>query len=554
MTRWRAWLPASGLMLALAATVLEAAAAEALSAAAQRGAAIYRDGMLPSGLALSGARADGTTVTGRAAACISCHRASGMGGAEGAILVPPVQAALLFAPGQRKPGRQPRVARGLQLQLPKFQTRPAYDLQSLQLALNQGRSADGTALGSLMPRYAISTEDNANLAAYLASLQSGNPPGLQGQPIHLASVIDGDASPRRRQALLDTLSACLGPEDSAAPEQPHAQIPLIWHQWHVNGEPSTWPEQLARHQQRQPVFALVSGLSDRAWQPVQQFCESEQMPCLLPNAPGVDPAQPGNWSFHFSRGVALEASLIETDLRLAALGGSLLQLVDGSEAAAMAARVLAERIGDLKLTNQIRMLDDNRETSLATGKMIAALQPGDQLVLWLGPAELAALTAAWPPPVGVTVYLSGELGGLDAVPLAPAWREQAKVAYAYQAADRRIGRQILNAGTLLRAQGDAIKADLVLLQGNSYSACEMSVRSLRVMGEQVSRRWLLELFEAADESALATGYPRFTLGPGQRVGSRGGHLMRFDPQRPTRLQPISDWIVPDWAEVEDARP
>ena len=539
-------------MLAMAAMSLEPATAQTLSASAQRGAAIYRDALLPSGLALTGVRADGTPVAGRAAACISCHRASGMGGAEGAIQVPPLQAGLLFAPGQRKAGLQPRVAAGLQRQLPSFETRPAYDLNSLHLALSQGRSADGTALGSLMPRYAISAEDSANLAAYLSSLQSGAAAGLNSRTIHLATVIDSQASPARRKALLDTLTNCLGPADSAPSAQPSGSAQLLWHPWPVSGAPSTWAAQLLSHQQRQPVFAMVSGLSDRAWQPVQQFCESQRMPCLLPNAPGVDPAQPSDWSFHFSRGVALEASLIETDLRLAAPGGSLLQLVDGSEAAHLAAQVLAQRIENLPMA--IEQITSGSAAGPAPGRMIAALHPGDHLVLWLAPAELAALTAAWAPPPGVAVYLSGELGGLDAMPLAPAWRGQARVAYTHQPADRRIGRQILNAGSLLRAQGDAIEADLVLLQGNSYSACEMSTRALRTMGQQASRSWLLELFEAADESALATGYPRFTLGPGQRVGSRGGHLMRFDPQRPARLLPASDWIVPDWAEVADARP
>lgn len=70
------------------------------------------------------------------------------------------------------------------------------------------------------------------------------------------------------------------------------------------------------------------------------------------------------------------------------------------------------------------------------------------------------------------------------------------------------------------------------------------------MDEQVSSGWLLELFEAADRSALATGYPRFTLGPGQRVGSHDDRLMIFTQ----RLQPISDRIVPDWAEAGDKRP
>ena len=70
------------------------------------------------------------------------------------------------------------------------------------------------------------------------------------------------------------------------------------------------------------------------------------------------------------------------------------------------------------------------------------------------------------------------------------------------------------------------------------------------MGKPVSRSWSLELFEAADESALATGYPRFTLGPGQRVGLYDDRLMIFTQ----RLQPISDRIVPDWAKLADAKP
>ncbi|MEY8876916.1 MAG: hypothetical protein AB9M60_10440, partial [Leptothrix sp. (in: b-proteobacteria)] len=46
-----------------------------------QGRAIYADGVLPSGLLLTGVRAGGVVVRGREAACTLCHRASGMGGA-----------------------------------------------------------------------------------------------------------------------------------------------------------------------------------------------------------------------------------------------------------------------------------------------------------------------------------------------------------------------------------------------------------------------------------------------------------------------------------------
>jgi hypothetical protein len=308
---------------------------------------------------------------------------------------------------------------------------------------------------------------------------------------------------------------------------------------------------LARHQSRQPVLALISGLSDRAWQPVQAFCEREHMPCLLPSAPGVDPLQPSDWSFHFTRGVALEAALIAGDLAgpsaPSAVRGRLFQLVDGSEVAALGARVLAQRL-NAPLSGR-RTLPASHAAAV-----VAGLRRGDHLVLWLSAPVLASLPARLALPAGVSLHVSGELGGLDDLPLPRPWRDAARVSYTYQPADRRIGRQILNAGALLRAQGDALQPDLVLLQGNAYSACEMGTRALRMMGQRVSRTRLLELFEASDESALAVGFPRFTLGPGQRVGSRGGYLMRFDSERPGRLLPVGDWQVPDWSDIPDAKP
>jgi hypothetical protein len=50
---------------------------------AATGERIYRSGILADGRPLIGTRNDGVQAVGAKAACMNCHRASGMGGSEG---------------------------------------------------------------------------------------------------------------------------------------------------------------------------------------------------------------------------------------------------------------------------------------------------------------------------------------------------------------------------------------------------------------------------------------------------------------------------------------
>jgi hypothetical protein len=140
------------------------------------------------------------------------------------------------------------------------------------------------------------------------------------------------------------------------------------------------------------------------------------------------------------------------------------------------------------------------------------------------------------------IVFSGELGGLDDAPLAPGWRRRAQMVYPYEAAGRRNPRIVLNAGSWLSRRG--LEPGLLRLQGNTYSACEMTTRALQMMRGRYSREYFLELIEAADDGALATAFPRFTLGPDQRYGSMGAYLMRYGGPGWTGLVPVGDWIVP----------
>ncbi len=83
--------------------------------------------------------------------------------------------------------------------------------------------------------------------------------------------------------------------------------------WELQGAPETWGEQLAEHYRKQPVFALISGVSTSTWQPVHDFCEQEKVPCWFPSV-DLPVKTPSQYSFYFSGGVTLEANVLARHL------------------------------------------------------------------------------------------------------------------------------------------------------------------------------------------------------------------------------------------------
>ena len=63
-----------------------------------QGRRIYLEGILPSGAPLTGVRFGNAVVSGADAACVNCHRRSGMGSVEGDIQISPITGNFLFAP------------------------------------------------------------------------------------------------------------------------------------------------------------------------------------------------------------------------------------------------------------------------------------------------------------------------------------------------------------------------------------------------------------------------------------------------------------------------
>jgi hypothetical protein len=395
-----------------------------------------------------------------------------------------------------------------------------------------------------MPRYQLDEQSLQQLRAYLDTLKVGQAPGVDDHALHLATIVTDDAPLAERDATLAIISRCIDERSPLSVKSAGAPLPWQHHVWRLGANPAQWQAEMAGYQQVQPVFAIISGVSGGPWTPIHDFCEREGLPCVFPNTATVDAGRASHSSFYFSQGVSLEAAVLAQHLLDNAPAGGwrrIVQHVGDSEPARLGAALLEHRLDDRGMTVQ---LEQRRHHAFESPWASEVLDKDDVLVLWLSQAELRDFSNKTLPPDNGHVLFSGELAGLDDAPLATAWRRRAQMVYLYERAERRSARIVLNANSWMSRHGLVPESGLLRLQGNTYSACEMTTRALQIMRSRYSREYFLELIEAADEGALATAFPRFTLGPSQRYGSTGGYIMRYSGLGATHLAPVGEWIVP----------
>jgi hypothetical protein len=516
--------------------------------AAAPGEAIYRQGILPSGQPVTAEREPDLKISGADAACSNCHRRSGLGELEGRISIPPISGPYLF---------HPRAKDRDDFDLPFVDAmrpdRDPYTDVTLARAIREGLAVDGRSLSYLMPHYSFSDADMAALTGYLKGMTPPKVPGVTTSVLHFSTIITPDADPVKRQGMLDVLNNFFADKDAytrAETPRLHSshrmmfKSPRRWvlHVWELTGAPATWGKQLHEHLKQEPVFAVISGLGGKTWAPVHQFCEEAQLPCLLPNVDLPVVAEHDFYSLYFSKGVLLEAGLIERSLSDAKQVSGPRRVVqiyrtdDIGQSAAKALDAGAAAAG-------LQIVDRPIGAGWGPKRLKTALQAagsGDALVLWLRPRDLSTL--ADPPASSPTVFISGLMGGLDEAPLPAAWRRVSQMAYPFDLPDRRRIRVDYPLGWF-RIRHIPVVAERV--QSDTWLACGVLSETLNHMADSFIRDYLVERVEGMLEHRIVTGYyPRLALAANQRFASKGGYLVHFPDAAGRRVSPVGEWLVP----------
>jgi hypothetical protein len=358
--------------------------------------------------------------------------------------------------------------------------------------------------------------------------------------------------------------------------------------WELSGPSATWAEQLAQRQKQQPVFAIVSGLSNGEWQPVQDFCEANRVGCWFPSVDMVpaDAAQ-SQFSLYFSAGVTTEAQVMASKLK--AGSGRVVQLVAPDAVAHSAAAALRQALAQGK---RLALQDVEAAADLATVQAaIAGLGAQDTLVLWLRPSDLSGLARL--AKTRAQVLVSATLAGNEQLDLPAALRQNAtlvqplEVPHMRQANVERLqawlaGSQLplvdlrlqsevfFAAGALqatLRGMLNNLHTDYLIERAEStlggFETMQVQEEIQAMMMAPMNKRPLQTTQPtpaqvAATEAAVkaqkdhleemrqrggTTVYPRLSLAQGQRFASKGAYLERLDPDAPGTIgEP--EWVVP----------
>jgi mono/diheme cytochrome c family protein len=549
MGRWRA---TAGALLLLSGCAVSQAAPPA--SALSIGREIYLHGVLGSGQPLEGTRASsGAAASGSDAACVSCHQRSGFGSAEGLLRIPPIAGAYLF---------HARARTAEQRDLPYVEAiradREPYTPETLARAIREGVDSQGKPLSPLMPRFQLGDADMSALVSYLKSLEVGSSPGVTDKEIHFATVITPEADPVKREGMLNVMRQFFAERNArqmvpsrrlqASGKTMYADTMFMVHRqwalhvWELTGPSSGWSAQLAHHLAQQPVLAVVSGLGGSQWRPVYDFCEQNALPCLFPNVEVPVESREDFYTLYFSKGVLLEAELIAhrvVEANRDTPAATVEQVYRSGDSGAAAAAALAKLIGEhgLLVHNHVLPAAASRADLMAT---IGAAASGQTLVLWLRPADLAALGAA---PTGPhAIYLSGLMAGLEHAPLPAEWRAHSELTYPFDLPAKRSVR-VGNPLNWFAIRHIPVVAEQ--MQADTYLACGLVSEAVNHMADNFNRTYLIERLQGMIEHRLVTGYyPRLTLATHQRFASKGGYMVHFADSSGSRMLADSDWTTP----------
>ncbi len=506
------------------------------------GKLIYREGRLPSGGAMSAVLAGGVQVQGRPAACATCHRNSGLGAAEGQIVIQPLTVPGFFA-GQKN---ERRYARRPMVQLRELH----YTDETFERALREGQSSDGRALHPLMPRYALAPADISALRAYLSSVALQVAPGVTDSEIHFATIVAPDAEAGVRDATLQVLRAMVDARNAGTRSERRRlqagvdRMHVNWrkwslHVWELSGAADTWGAQLEQRYREQPVFAVLSG-AGRRWQPVHDFCERSEVPCLFPNVDAPGRAEPGGYNLYLSRGVLVEADVMAAHLAAHGSKGAVWQIrrdEPRAEAGARAFQSAWERRGKGPVHEVVLRGAGRLDAALAQARAAGS----GALVFWLDAGDLEQAGRTGLPadiPALASGTLLGDTPGLKAQPIA----RQLLIAWPF-AIQRPDSEPFDRAREWLATRGiSAGTSGERRIHANTYFAFTMASDAVAHLGNNYSRDYLIERIEHnADKSLMSGAFPQLGLGPGQRFASKGAYLARLEG---STLRAQGGWIVP----------
>lgn len=548
------------IFLSLSGAFAEAAAQSGSAKDMQRqGEKIYRTGILSSGEPL---QIEGNMqVPGTTYACVSCHLRSGFGSIEGGVYTTPTDGRTLFRSRDNSgSGNNRRNVASMDIGDKVFKdqpviepppARPAYTDETLASVLRNGRDPAGRLLDPVMPRYNLNVQDMSSLVTYLKTLSVEYSPGVDKYSINFATVVTDEVPQEQVDAMMRPIESFVTNANKQQVQLEAQQVKLFefpkdvtyrrvsHRRWTLKGNPDTWRGQLEEYYKKEPVFALIGGLTSRGWQPVHHFCEENAIPCILPSTDLPVVSESDQYTLYFSKGYYQEGEAAARYLQAnnsSSKPTRIVQIVTSTpQGKALSAGFLHVMKNDS--TYSITTIQRDAKEPLAQDLVQQVLdkEKPDVLVLWTEPGSLDNLKSI--PKIastGLMLVVSSSYLGSSLSTIPETLRDMTYITYPYRLPqdEKRYARFV----------DQKLSVEAQRVQGKTYSMLRILTQALREIKGDFYREYLFDLIGMRKDIDF-TPYERLSFGTDQRYVSKGCYMVQLTKGSNPEFIKKSEWVI-----------
>ena len=521
------------------------------------GERMYRDGILSSGEPMRALVQGDVPVDSTMFSCVSCHLRSGLGSLEGQVVTYPVDGITLFNP-ITKAWNMRWVSGSKYARAMTGVFRSAYNDETLATAIRGGVNPDGKVLNYTMPRYPLSDKDMAIMIFYLKNLSVKPSPGVGDNVMRFATVVTEGVRGADIDEMMTPLKVMEGASNfgnrtkmarlSLASDPDNLMnkgyIKVSVARWDLKGPQESWRSQLDNYYKKEPVFALIGGLSNDDWKPVHKFCEDENIPCILPivDLPVISTT---DWyTVNFSKGLYQEGEAVAKYLQTNEdMGGvPVIEVYRDNDKGRAMANGFEEKWRDSngqKIDKRILSKDEVITEEFWT--QISTLRNNAVVLVWLDSKDISAISKLADAPDKIRmIFLSSSLLGHGMSALPDKLRKLAYITFPYRLPEDFLRNQPLPRGSAVR---NLTLADYTIVRGKANLDVMVVTKSIFMLKGYFNRDRFLEVVDMMKDEVMTPLYPRLSFGPGQRYLSKGCYIVQLGDGRDPKITGVSDWVV-----------
>lgn len=491
-----------------------------------RGKHIYQHGTSSSGNKIMAYLGESSLeVPGSLMACATCHGLDGQGKPEGGVDPSNLTWAMLTKPYgvTHADGR----------------THPPYTEHALELAITRGTDPAGNKLLSVMPRYAMSREDSADLLAYLKRLGQDRDPGITDSKIVIGTVAPANGT-------MGDLGQVVKAVTVAFFDELNSQGGIYGRRFELKcietiGLPEATRADIERLFRDERIFAMTGGSIAGFEKELAPLMAQQEIPLIGPLTLYPQIELPLNRQvFYLLSGTdELARALIDFASHNAVLNNSrIIVLHPQSENNTSVLKAVEDEIKMDGLSAPL--VYDYPSGRFDAAKIIGQIgRSSRDAVFFLGDSEeaLAFMREAeklrWFP-----YMLLPRASGTDIFAAPAGFSGKIYLSFPTSPADQS-DEGMKEFGTL--ADKYKLPPHHMAAQILAFTAAKVLVEALKRAGKDLSRENLIQALEGLYE--YQTGLtPAITFGPNRRIGAMGAYVVTIDLKEKQFL-PVSGWIA-----------